>query len=453
MESFYFLCEFFLTAVKTTLSIKLIAAFAEPKFDERVEQILQGLFVFIVAAANTYNNSMGVGIFSNSLLLIIVFLTSVFSKLLYQVKIYSIFSITFGLWGVITLCDFFLLLVLYLVFENIGFPVDVFVEISIYRAVYLFVFALGLIVMGVGLCKTIKKYDLVFRRTIDKIKYWSVVPVILLGVFVIYFQRIYKLLVTDRYIAGWFVFCICGIGLTIAFLIYRALNKEKEKDALQEMKMHMLEKNYKALLKNHEEKGILLHDMKNHMVILSDMIEAGEKQKALDYIDQICNGLRKGARQLWTHHAILDPILNAKIQEAQDESIDIQIECDDLSDMTLLPIDICALFTNLMDNAIEANLRQNPEMNRWIRMICKRQGYMLIVTLSNPSDEIIDSRDGIPATSKNDKTFHGYGMRSIKKVLDKYNGNMKYSTLEGTFKIVIGLVGFCNERKPIMDAK
>lgn len=80
--------------------------------------------------------------------------------------------------------------------------------------------------------------------------------------------------------------------------------------------------------------------------------------------------------------------------------------------------------------------------DRWIRLSLKKQKCMLAIVMSNPSDEKINSEDGLPDTTKEDKIRHGLGLYSVKRMLDAYDGHMKFYTQEGIFRLIIDLVGF-----------
>lgn len=73
---------------------------------------------------------------------------------------------------------------------------------------------------------------------------------------------------------------------------------------------------------------------------------------------------------------------------------------------------------------------------------------MAVIVLNNPAKIEINQKNGIPETEKTDKQNHGYGMYSVKKVLDHYGGRMNFRTEDGCFKLTIGLVGFSENVKP-----
>ena len=92
------------------------------------------------------------------------------------------------------------------------------------------------------------------------------------------------------------------------------------------------------------------------------------------YIVQIVGEIQKGENIVWTNHKILDLVLNMKFQEARKAQIKVRCKSDDMSGLELSAAEICSLFTNLLDNAIEASLKCPEGMERRMNVVCKRHG-------------------------------------------------------------------------------
>lgn len=132
-----------------------------------------------------------------------------------------------------------------------------------------------------------------------------------------------------------------------------------------------------------------------------------------------------------------------KFHEAETAGIMVEYEFDDMSELLLKPMEICALFTNLLDNAIEANEKLTEGAVRCIHMSCIRKNNLLLLNLSNPVEDNVKVVDGeLPFTTKEDKQFHGFGMRSIRQILDAYEGHMRIDVEEKMFLVTAYLRGF-----------
>lgn len=87
------------------------------------------------------------------------------------------------------------------------------------------------------------------------------------------------------------------------------------------------------------------------------------------------------------------------------------------------PADIYALMGNALDNALERVVRE-PEERRIISLLIKRTGAMVLIHLENQCSTPPAFRDGFPVTDKSDKTAHGFGVRSIRYLVEKYHGEV-----------------------------
>lgn len=99
--------------------------------------------------------------------------------------------------------------------------------------------------------------------------------------------------------------------------------------------------------------------------------------------------------------------------------------------------DVYALFGNLFDNAIESVLKESDEERRIIsiQITKKNQGYH--IHIENYCNETVVFEEGLPVTSKEDKVYHGFGVRSIKYIVEKYNGDMLMHAENKRFQVDI----------------
>ena len=147
---------------------------------------------------------------------------------------------------------------------------------------------------------------------------------------------------------------------------------------------------------------------------------AGDRKAELDDIGQTLSVYESVVK---TGNETLDLILTNKNLMYGDKHV--QVAC--IADGTLLdfmaPTEIYSLFGNALDNAIEAVLPLEED-RRTISLFVKRAHNMVSIHIENYfSGERIFSGD-LPVTTKADKEYHGYGMLSMKTVVEKYGGTM-----------------------------
>lgn len=271
--------------------------------------------------------------------------------------------------------------------------------------------------------------------------YYFLIPI--LGFCLVYFQRVYKSLVSEQVINRWLIF-LTGIFLFILFLVCNHLLwKEREKTRILCLERDLLQKNYASMLNLYEDKKIVLHDLKKHLQVIREMTEEGEKQEILKYLDQLGGKIEEGFNRNITNHGLLDLILSQKFQEAENSKISIQYDSDDMSEMLLESTEICALFSNLLDNAIEANRKIEKEEERWMKITCKRKKEWLIIFISNPMiEQKLEFQGRLPKTTKKDKWRHGIGMKSVTQIVYMHDGHMVIETEKGIFAITVCVKGF-----------
>lgn len=135
----------------------------------------------------------------------------------------------------------------------------------------------------------------------------------------------------------------------------------------------------------------------------------------------------------------LDVILTEKslICEKADISLTCMIEGEKLR--SVADTDIYSLFGNALDNAIEA-VRQLPDSSqRNISLNVKSRGKLLMIHIENPFSGSLEFEDDLPVTTKGDHDFHGFGMKSMRMITEKYGGFLTASAGDHTFHLKIML--------------
>ena len=138
--------------------------------------------------------------------------------------------------------------------------------------------------------------------------------------------------------------------------------------------------------------------------------------------------------KVWTGHRILDFVLNQKKGLAEQKGISFEIWASALLNLPLSDGDVSVLFGNLLDNAIEACDRMQ-DGKRWILFRLRKRQQLLFIEISNSMENVLKIKNGVILTSKEDKKLHGYGLKSVKRIVDKYDGTFSFSIEKGIFKV------------------
>lgn len=174
-----------------------------------------------------------------------------------------------------------------------------------------------------------------------------------------------------------------------------------------------------------------LHDLKHRINAIVDgklHLSEGEKKKISDEIFYLDS-------QAQTGNETLGIILTEKKMLCRQFGIEFVSMTDGEKLSFISTYDIFSLFGNALSNAIEAVNRQ-PEGNpRYISLVVKGTGNFVSVHLENSFDGEITMENGVPTTAKEDSNAHGFGVKSIRNIVEKYGGNTTISFKDGVFNL------------------
>lgn len=224
---------------------------------------------------------------------------------------------------------------------------------------------------------------------------------------------------------------LCGVGLLYAFHIQLCESSARmEKEYLHKL-LHMQKENYRI-----SEESVALvnqkyHDLKHQIQLLRSEISSDEK---LRYLDEMEQEIRSYEAQNKTGNKTLDTLLTAKSLRCQDLGITLTCVADGAELDFMKPTDLSVLFGNALDNAIESVEKISDPDKRLIHLSVARQKAFLRIRVENCYEGEISFVGGLPATAK-DAKYHGYGMKSIQSIVEKYNGSMTVKAEDGWFEL------------------
>ena len=219
------------------------------------------------------------------------------------------------------------------------------------------------------------------------------------------------------------------ILLDYAFVIEKKQQQENERlqNLLREEK-----KDYEASKDSLDILNIKLHDIKHLLQTLST-------STSKDTIKDIKESLTQFEQKIKTGNEAIDVIINKKEQECHEKKIDFTCFLDARGLEEISPYELYTLFDNAMNNAIQAVLNCSED-KRIISIHSKRKGESIQIAFTNyySLSDGIRLRDGLPRT-KGDENFHGFGIRSMQMLCQKYHGNLSCEIVEDIFNLYITL--------------
>lgn len=230
---------------------------------------------------------------------------------------------------------------------------------------------------------------------------------------------------------------LTDFGGVIILLLYHNLIVEVSARTEAELEQQILQMQYSNYQISQESIDLInqkYHDLKHQISALRYELNDEDKY---GYLTQMEDEIRQYEAENKTGNKVLDTILTAKSLVCQNQGISMNV----VADGTLLDfmsiMDLSALFGNALDNAIRGAASVADENERLIRVvICEQMGFALVKIENRYAGEVrFDGKDLI--TTKNNKDYHGYGVKSIRRTVEKYDGTVTIRTEDGWFLLSI----------------
>lgn len=229
-----------------------------------------------------------------------------------------------------------------------------------------------------------------------------------------------------------------GIMLTFVMIIlylWLQMRKEKKEREYTIQQNSILEKNYITAKESYETNAKLYHDMNNHFLLLQSYLKENKVEEAGAYLEKLSKERTKHIYDRYTGIEAIDYILSQKREKAENNRIHMKIHGEYPKDCKIDPVDLCTILTNLLDNAVEACMKQPEGEPRDIQVTIRRLHQFIIIKIANSSIASPDIRNGKLHTSKKDRNLHGWGMRSVLSAVEKYQGTVQYEYREKMFTV------------------
>lgn len=237
-----------------------------------------------------------------------------------------------------------------------------------------------------------------------------------------------------------FLLAICSIiilGSTILLFITYQHQVEIDSERIRiksENERLQTEKSYYDILdQQNQQLMVYAHDTKNHL----SAIQALNTDPSIErYIVALLDQLKTYTSNCHSGNMMLDVIINKYVLDCERRNIDFTYYVKSCNLQQVDDIDLVAILGNLLDNALTA--AEQAEKHFVTLETTTRNGYSVVV-ICNSCDAAPNTHGGSLVTAKEDKKLHGYGLKSVRKTLNKYHGDYswEYTELEHTFVVTV----------------
>ena len=234
----------------------------------------------------------------------------------------------------------------------------------------------------------------------------------------------------------WFAFpliiSMLAIILAAYFDRFFILRKEREEQSIIELTNEYRYENLKSQLSAQNDVHRLYHDMKNHLVAIASL--GSEEQRK--YINGLVNDMETINTVVEVGEPTLNALLGQKVTEAMKKNVSMKVSMD-FSPVSFMDAkDLCAIFGNALDNAIDAAAAPDDDEYRFVSVKGGVFANLYVVTITNSyAGTLTAGSSGLLKTTKSNASQHGIGMRSMRQALQKYNGLMVYSAEDMLFTL------------------
>ena len=228
------------------------------------------------------------------------------------------------------------------------------------------------------------------------------------------------------------IFC-CVLLLLLHFSMFEMSKLEKDKEVMKHL-LHLDEGKHSLSVENIDTINMKYHDLKYNLSILKQMTNINDQKEKIKELEKVTKIFDTSIK---TDNKTLDVLLAERSLYWNKHNINFTCIADGSKLEFIQPSDIYSLFGNAIDNAIECVSKIEDEEKRIISLNVVSRANCVVITLSNYYENEIIIENGLPVTTKAVSMYHGYGMKSIKYLTEKYGGTMSIQTKNDIFKLNI----------------
>lgn len=183
------------------------------------------------------------------------------------------------------------------------------------------------------------------------------------------------------------------------------------------------------------------HDYHNHIQAMLALTD--NPVQIREYLLRLNDDLTRVDTVIKTGNVMVDAILNSKLSLIQSHHISVNAKAAVPSELSISEIDLCVIIGNLLDNAMEAVLKQEQESLRFIRIYVGILKNQLYISVQNSVGGEVRKEGGSYLSTKA-ASYHGFGLMRIDYIVERYEGYLNRQNEEGVFATEVLLPLSCN---------
>ncbi len=226
------------------------------------------------------------------------------------------------------------------------------------------------------------------------------------------------------------------LGLGLLYAYQNRIAELQIKTELSSIRT-VLEQQYQNFLSYQESVELVhikYHDLKH---LLTALQYEKDHKKVNKMLEDMQVDLAVYETNYNTGNKILDTILSSKQHQCKRNNITFTIVAEGQALNFIQDVDICSIFGNGLDNAIQASIVIPDKEKKIIQLKVVKHNNFLIIQFENYFTNAIKMENNLPRTNKKNKLYHGFGLKSIMYTVKKYDGNINIETKNNWFNLQI----------------
>lgn len=230
-------------------------------------------------------------------------------------------------------------------------------------------------------------------------------------------------------------FILATVLLPVFIYYLRISEHYQARTKYQESYMQAELAHFQQYKKTQEETNRFRHDVQNNLLCLQQLLSQGKTQEAEEYL----LGLLEVTEALWAKYVsgdeILDSILAVKGDAMTQKGIDFRLDGVLAGGLPWKSVDVCSVFANALDNAMEA-CEKLPSEQRYIAMQIKATPQFWLVRIENPTQTQVDTQrlfKGKGGYTSKSEGLHGIGTYNMKHTVESHGGMVRAECADGRF--------------------
>lgn len=245
-----------------------------------------------------------------------------------------------------------------------------------------------------------------------------------------------------------FLVTICAVFLLMVNLLVFGINQYNQKKSQEYADLQLLLQKesdsveyYEMMLAQNENQSILIHDIKKHLQSIKLLNEKHDSDKINAYIQQLIESSDLRETTNICDNEMLNAILCRYQRQCNDKHIHFHTDIRSGTVQYIYQHDLTSLFCNLLENAMESAENIPDSFIELTVQKKENSPFVVIILINSCQNTPVYNQEGVPVSHKLDNGRHGFGIKSIKKVVKQYHGNLQmyYDNDSGTFHTIITL--------------